>query len=82
MPSPFQTPRADNPEHSKQEQAIVRNGKGDLTDNLAESGLLHYLHFEDNDGFFPPSQLGKKPDTPGPRDHKEGERDTERYQGL
>lgn len=79
MASPFQTSRANNPsstapEHSKQEQAIVRNGKGDLTDDLVESSLLHYLHFDDNDGFFPPSQLGKKPGAPEARDRKEGER--------
>lgn len=35
---------------------ISRNGKGDLSTNMAGSGLLHHLHFEDNEGFFPPSE--------------------------
>ncbi|PYH36561.1 uncharacterized protein BO87DRAFT_414488 [Aspergillus neoniger CBS 115656] len=28
-----------------------------------ESDLSHYLHYEDNDGFFPPAWLGKAPPT-------------------
>ncbi|CAK38511.1 uncharacterized protein BO96DRAFT_468829 [Aspergillus niger CBS 101883] len=28
-----------------------------------ESELSHYLHYEDNDGFFPPAWLGKAPPT-------------------
>lgn len=76
MSSPLQTFRANSssstaPEHSKQEHTVVRNGKGDLTDDMVESDLLHYLHFEDNNSFFPPSQLGKELDTLGAKDQTE-----------
>ncbi|KAJ5373516.1 hypothetical protein N7517_005522 [Penicillium concentricum] len=27
--------------------------------NSTDSGVIHYLYFEDNDGFFPPSWIGK-----------------------
>ncbi|PLB33329.1 uncharacterized protein BDW47DRAFT_114121 [Aspergillus candidus] len=28
-----------------------------------DSDISHYLHYEDNDSFFPPSVLGEKPPT-------------------
>jgi hypothetical protein len=29
--------------------------------NSTDSNVIHYLYFEDNDGFFPPSWIGKDP---------------------
>ncbi|KAJ5150605.1 uncharacterized protein N7500_010794 [Penicillium coprophilum] len=28
--------------------------------NSTDSDIIHYLYFEDNDGFFPPSWIGKE----------------------
>ncbi|KAJ5193678.1 hypothetical protein N7491_001009 [Penicillium cf. griseofulvum] len=30
--------------------------------NSTDPDVIHYLYFEDNDGFFPPSWIGKDPD--------------------
>jgi hypothetical protein len=51
---------------SQRSNTISRNGKGDLSNSMAESHLLHHLHFEDNEGFFPPSEP-KTLDTLGQR---------------
>lgn len=89
MASPFQTPRASRtsstaPGHSKHEQAFVRNGKGDLTDDLVESGLLHYLPALRGERCFLPSQsIGPEPQyTRGERPQGGREIDTEMYQEL
>ncbi|KAB8075612.1 hypothetical protein BDV29DRAFT_171770 [Aspergillus leporis] len=51
------TPKRQSPcEHCKDHR-----GSG-----ATESGISHYLHFEDNDCFFPPSELGRRP--PSQRD--------------
>ncbi|KAK4867356.1 hypothetical protein LT330_000866 [Penicillium expansum] len=45
-----------------------------------DSDVIHHLYFEDNDGFFPPTWIGKdsqqKPSTENSGNNLEGTRDT------
>ncbi|KAB8257448.1 hypothetical protein BDV32DRAFT_127417 [Aspergillus pseudonomiae] len=42
----------------------IRRSRGAST---AELDMSHYLYFEDNDCFFPPTELGQKPPRQGER---------------
>ncbi|KAJ5963400.1 uncharacterized protein N7479_003276 [Penicillium vulpinum] len=49
--------------------------------NSTDSDMIHYLYFEDNDGFFPPSWIGKESQQGHPTENMcgndlEGPRDT------
>ncbi|KAJ5502070.1 hypothetical protein N7463_004944 [Penicillium fimorum] len=37
-----------------------------------DSDVIHYLYFEDNDGFFPPSWIGKDPEQRPPSENTGG----------
>ncbi|KAB8228488.1 hypothetical protein BDV23DRAFT_165677 [Aspergillus alliaceus] len=48
-------------------QIAPENRRETRGSNSTESDMSHYLHFEDNDCFFPPGELGQKPPTQGDR---------------
>ncbi|PWY63497.1 hypothetical protein BO83DRAFT_324057 [Aspergillus eucalypticola CBS 122712] len=56
QPRAIQTPSLARDSHGN-------DAEGDRRSISEESDLSHYLHYEDNDGFFPPAWLGKAPPT-------------------
>lgn len=60
LPKTFQTtpPRPSNHKSSTETEP---DAQGRSRTTSVDSDLSHYLYFEDNDCFFPPSELGEKP---------------------
>ncbi|GMG10978.1 unnamed protein product [Aspergillus oryzae] len=53
------------PQGSPQSQSPPENTRGSCGASTIERDMSHYLYFEDNDCFFPPTELGQKPPRQG-----------------